>query len=87
MKHHVNLKSQLDRSLVIDLSETVAHSVSRLRPLTSNPDFEEIFVKLEDLSGQLHTLFTQLELLWERKGERLDRVLQFKIFEADTAKV
>ena len=87
VKHHVNLKEQLDRSLLTSLSETVSHSISKLRPLTSNPDFDKVFNRLEELIGLLHTLLSQLEILWERKGEMLDRVLQYKIFETDAFKV
>ncbi len=81
------MKEQLDRSVLSNLSETVSHSISRLRPLTSNPDFDNMFTKLEDITLQLHNVYGELEILWERKGEMLDKVLQYKMFETDISKV
>ena len=65
----------------------VCHSVARLRPNTTNPDFEASFIRLEELGGTLQNELAKLEELWEKKGETLDRILQFRTFENDAEQV
>lgn len=83
VKHHVNIKEDLDRSTLDNLCETISHSITRLRPIISNPDFDNVYIRLEELCNQLQVMLTQLDTLWETKGDRLDRILQFKVFEND----
>ena len=87
VKHHVNIKEDLDRSTLDNLCETISHSITRLRPIISNPDFDNVYIRLEELCNQLQVMLTQLDTLWETKGDRLDRILQFKVFENDATQV
>ena len=65
----------------------VCHSIARLRPNTTNPDFEASFIRLEELGGTLQDELAKLKELWEKKGETLDRILQFRTFENDAEQV
>lgn len=87
MKYHISLHEQLDKSGLDNLCATINHTIARLRPTTSNPDFENSFIHLEEICGSLQSTLVELEKLWELKGDKLDRVLQFRTFENDAAQV
>jgi hypothetical protein len=85
VKHHINLREQLDKSSLDSLCATISHTIARLRLSISNPDFESSFFHLEELCDSLQANLVDLNNLWEKKGDKLDRILQFRIFENDAA--
>ena len=58
--------------------------MGKLRPGTSNPDFQASFQFLEELGVSLRNSLSILEGLWESKGTKLDHGLQHKLFEHDS---
>ena len=84
VREHVQLRERLDRSGLDHLCETMGHTIGKIRPNTSNPDFQATIEVLEELSISLKSSLTHLEKLWEAKGGKLDHALQLGVFLNDT---